>query len=175
MHCALQTQAPHLHPRVMAKFNQRIFLENYFLHHGNHLLRMDDSHPQVSHQYNTSQWNSCSSLLPLHLPAFPSPPFIPLLPVHTSPCPWHLESQAAILPQNLCLPGEHLSVLGMEQRGEHNPGFLEGFWPPSSTCSCEQSTGFSSPIARYHLWRPEGSRDKDGKMLGETFWASGRD
>lgn len=43
----------------------------------------------------------------------------------------------------LPLPGEHLSVPEVEQRGEHNPGFLEGLCPPSTFC--EQNTGFSSP------------------------------
>lgn len=57
---------------------------------------------------------------------------------------WHSESLAGILPRNLCLPGEHLSVPELEQQGEHNPGFLECFWPPS-TCSCEK-TGLNSLI-----------------------------
>lgn len=58
-HRALQAQTSHLQLNMLAKLNQKILLENYLLHRGNHLLGLNDSRPKKSHQPNTAQYNSC--------------------------------------------------------------------------------------------------------------------
>lgn len=66
-HRALQAQTSHLQLNMLAKLNQKIFLENYLLHRGNHLLGLNDSRPKKSHQPNTSQYKSrCFLLVPIH-------------------------------------------------------------------------------------------------------------
>lgn len=111
MRCALQAQTSHLHLSVTAKFNQKTFLENYFLHHGNRLLRLNDSRPKKNHQLDTSQQNSrCSLLTPIPsglsitvLQTTAPRPRIPL-PLARALAVGICNSRAAASPQSLCLP-----------------------------------------------------------------------